>query len=123
MKLATQVESALDPDVVKLVDYLCKSSSGTLESKSSLSQRLDLTQARLDQLMPVLADVVHNLDVLARRKQELQINRFSTPLLYIDGCRYDETPMRVSTKHSEPTVTSTDVVLGGHHKALLWLRH
>jgi len=96
----------LDPCVGAIVDFMCKTSDGLVQTKGSLAERLGLSRAQVDKYLPVIADAIVVLDQTSRRKMEFFFSRALTPLMYVDACRYDETPMRVTAQHVEHLVLS-----------------
>jgi len=94
----------LDPCVGAIVDFTCKTSDGLVQTKGSLAERLGLSRAQVDKYLPVIADAIVVLDQTSRRKMEFFFSRALTPLMYVDACRYDETPMRVTAQHVEHLV-------------------
>ena len=88
----------VDPDVARIVDHLCMHSQGSVETKGALAERLGVKRKTMDALLPAVATSVVVMDQVSRRKHEAAFSAAMKPLMYIDGCRYDETPMAVAKK-------------------------
>ena len=82
-----------DPDVKTLVTQCLQESAGSVEAKISYAQQLGLDRMKVERIMGPLASCLINLGhMLQRRLEMLMINRWK-PLVYVDGARYDETPL------------------------------
>ena len=95
---------AIDSQIAKIVDFMCRTSEGAAMTKKSLMEELGETQQSLDALLPAIANTVTIVDHALRRKHEKHFRSLAKPLLYVDACRYDETPMQMSTQHREQVV-------------------
>ena len=94
-------ESAHGADVSKVVDFLCKSAEVPVETKGALAERLAVDRSTLDKMVPAMANAVLVLDQTSRRQHESAFRQDLEPLLFVDAARYDETPMKMSTAHTE----------------------
>ena len=91
-----------------MVERLCRSGNEVVETKSQVAAALGIDRrVAVDVLMPCLAGCLVNVDLMARQNAERAWARTLRPIMYLEGCRYDETPMAttVSDIHSEVLVS------------------
>ena len=92
--------SQQDADVVSIVQEMCMSADARCETKVALADRLGVDRGKVDRLAPLIADAIMISEQLARRRLEGVFSKAGgpSPVLYIESCRYDETPMPATTK-------------------------
>ena len=105
MAAALQVWTAgahkTDDNVISMVNELCSEGDGRCETKHALYKRLGVPQKKADQVWGMTANALVTIEQVERRAIEDQSARaLAKPLLLVDSCRYDETPLPASAKHT-----------------------
>lgn len=88
----------VDEDVATIVQAYLKCESAKVETKDAFADRLGLKRMKVERVVPCVFDTLVVLELLWRRKVEQHFARFAQGLVYVDACRYDETPLFATTK-------------------------
>ena len=80
---------------------LCAEGDDSINTKSAMYKRLGIESEKADRVWGMAANALVTIEQIERRKaEEWAARNLLQPLLYIDSCRYDETPLPATSAHN-----------------------
>lgn len=123
LRLADAQRMPTDEVVGQLVQFACVESEGRVETTIAVAEKLGIDRGRVDRLMPASCSCLVNMEQLLQRRVELAMSGVALQkLVFVDGSRYDETPMETRTADVSHAIVAKPVLVGKERKGKKTLR-